>query len=152
MKLFIQSFALTCFLMTSISLSAQEEAALIQTSDFEEAKTLAAENDADILMLFTGSDWCKPCIKFKKTILQDATFVKNQGTSLVVLYLDFPMRKKNKLSKEQTVHNEKMASKFNKSGVFPRIVILDETGKVKGKPAYRNQSAADFSKELKTLK
>jgi thiol-disulfide isomerase/thioredoxin len=35
--------------------------------DFKEAQKRAAAEGKDILMEFTGSDWCPPCIQLKKT-------------------------------------------------------------------------------------
>ena len=37
--------------------------------DFEAAKQQAAKEGKSILMEFTGSDWCPPCIALKKKVL-----------------------------------------------------------------------------------
>jgi len=117
-------------------------------TDLEKAKSAAAENGQDILMVFAGSDWCKPCIQFKKDILKSADFESKMKDELVVLYLDFPARKKNKLSQEQTSHNEALAERFNKSGAFPKILLLDDNEKVLGSPEFKNQSPLEFIHEL----
>ena len=36
--------------------------------NIEEAKKIAAKDNRPIALIFSGSDWCKPCIKFKKEI------------------------------------------------------------------------------------
>jgi hypothetical protein len=36
--------------------------------DFEAAKKLASDQDKNIIIVFSGSDWCAPCIKLDKNI------------------------------------------------------------------------------------
>lgn len=132
--------------------TAQDANSLQWFTNIEEAKSAAAENGQNILMVFAGSDWCKPCIKFKKDILQNSNFSTQNIEKLVILYLDFPARKKNKLSKEQTKHNETLADKYNRSGIFPKIILLDAQGEKLKTIAFEGQSAEAFSTELSTTK
>jgi thioredoxin-related protein len=117
-------------------------------SNFEEAKQVASEEDKKILMVFAGSDWCAPCIKLKKKILITDEFQAFEKESIVVLYLDFPKRKKNRLSKELTKHNEALAEQYNRSGMFPNILLLDNAGKVVKTLKYEGQAPSDFIKEV----
>ncbi len=128
------------------NLAAQKEATTF--TDIEKAKAYAVENNQSILMIFAGSDWCKPCIQFKKDVLESTTFSDKLGEQLSILYLDFPARKKNRLSKEQTAHNEALAERFNKSGAFPKIVLLDTNEQVLASPEFKGQTALDFVQEL----
>lgn len=119
-------------------------------TDFEQAKKLATDQNKNILMVFSGSDWCAPCIKLKKKILLTEEFQKYEGENLVVLYLDFPKRKKNRLSKEQTKHNEALAEQFNRSGLFPNVLLMDSGGQVIKNVKYQGQSTTDFVNEIKS--
>ena len=148
MKHFVFMVAL---LVTSFA-TAQDSGSLQWFSDFDEAKSIATENSQNILMVFAGSDWCKPCIQFKKDILQDLDFAVQNKKDLVVLYLDFPARKKNKLPKEQTKHNEALADKYNRSGTFPKIVLLDAQGFKLKIIEFEGQSVEAFSKEISSSK
>lgn len=143
-------FMVTIF-VTSFA-SAQDANSLQSFTNIEEAKLVAAENGQNILMVFAGSDWCKPCIQFKKDILQNTDFATKNGEKLVVLYLDFPARKKNKLPKEQTKHNEALADKYNRSGTFPKIILLDAQGNKLKTISFEGQSAEAFSTELSSPK
>jgi len=120
-----------------------------QTS-FEEAKQVAVEQDKKILMVFAGSDWCAPCIKLKKKILVTEEFQEFEKENVVVLYLDFPKRKKNRLSKEMTRQNESLAEQYNRSGVFPNVLLVDNAGKIIKNVKYQGQSPIDFIKEIET--
>lgn len=121
-------------------------------TDLESAQTFAQQNDGEILIVFSGSDWCKPCIKFKKDILLAPTFVDYAKNKVAILYLDFPTRKKNRLSKEATKYNESMAEKYNKQGAFPKIVLMDKNGTVLSHPQFKEQSPADFIAEIQPSK
>lgn len=141
---------LLIFLATLISCSAQQDisksnASLEWFTNIDLAKKAAAENQKNILMVFAGSDWCKPCIQFKKDVLQNEMFNGKHGNDLVVLYLDFPSRKKNKLPEAETEHNEALAGKYNASGAFPKVVLFDSTMNKLKTLEFSGQSAEDFS-------
>ena len=120
-------------------------------ADINEAKEYATEKEVSILVVFAGSDWCKPCIQFKKEILSNETFNAFAKENMAILYLDFPMRKKNKLSAEQTQHNEQLAEKYNQKGAFPEIVLLNTDEKILGKFVFNNQSPESFIETYKSF-
>lgn len=105
------------FLMALLGqITAQEEQNLTWFTNLEVAKEYAAANEKDILMVFAGSDRCRPCKRFKKDILDAKKFKTWGSEEVVILYLDFPAKKKNRLSKDQTAHNEALSEQYNKSG------------------------------------
>src|SRR5438270_13576456 len=87
--------------------------------DFDTAKTEATQKHKLILINFSGSDWCGPCIRLRKEILESDTFENFASDHLVLVRADFPRQKKNQLSKEQTKLNEALADKYNADGKFP---------------------------------
>ena len=139
-------------IFSTVFATAQDANSLQWFTNIEEAKSTAAENGQNILMVFAGSDWCKPCIKFKKDILQNSNFATQNIEKLVILYLDFPARKKNKLPKEQTKHNETLADKYNRSGTFPKIILLNAQGEKLKTVAFEGQSVEAFTSELSSTK
>jgi thioredoxin-related protein len=100
------------------------------SNDFEKAKVEATQAKKYILINFAGSDWCGPCIKLRKEILDSEEFTKYASEHLVLVRADFPRLKKNQLSKEQTARNEALADKYNQEGKFPLTVLTDANGKV----------------------
>lgn len=99
-------------------------------NNFDKAKSEAQASHKQILVNFSGSDWCGPCIKLTKEVFENETFKKYANDKLVLVRADFPRMKKNKLSKEQTTLNEALADKYNKEGTFPLTLLLDENGNV----------------------
>jgi thioredoxin-related protein len=100
------------------------------TTDFAKAKTDANGQHKYILLNFSGSDWCGPCIKLKKEVLDSPEFLKYAENKLVLVRADFPRNKKNRLSPELTKSNEALAEKYNNQGKFPYTVLINADGKI----------------------
>lgn len=105
--------------------------------DLEEAKLQARKTDQNIVLFFTGSDWCPPCIKLEKNVFSNKDFIAFAKDNFVWLKADFPKRRKNRLSVEQQNKNEALASKYNKKWIFPVLLVLDKEAKVLGVTGYR---------------
>lgn len=116
--------------------------------NFEEAKQIASEEGKNIIIVFSGSDWCAPCIKLDKNIWQSEVFQKEASKEWIIVRADFPRKKANTLSKEQTDHNRMLADKFNQEGSFPLVVILDKNGKLLGKMGFKNVSPEEYIKMI----
>lgn len=99
-------------------------------TNFDTAKNEATREGKYILLNFSGSDWCAPCIKMKKEVFESEDFLALAEKKLVLVRADFPRSKKNQLPKEQTMHNEVLAEKYNPLGKFPYTLLLDKNGKV----------------------
>ncbi|MBR0570583.1 thioredoxin family protein [Microvirga sp. STS03] len=104
-----------------------------------------------VLMVFAGSDWCKPCILLNKEVWNTDTFAKYAKDNLVLLELDFPRFKKNQLPAEQVKHNEQLAEKYNTEGVFPLVVLVDEDGNVISKTGYQTGGPEAYVQHLNKL-
>lgn len=120
-------------------------------TDLDQAKTAAATNNQNILLVFSGSDWCAPCMKLDKFIWQSEEFKTFSKDHFVLLRADFPKQKKNKLSDEQQVKNDKLAASYNTNGYFPLVVVLNKKGEVLGSTGYKNLSPAEYIKQLVAL-
>lgn len=120
-------------------------------SNLEEAKKEATEQNKKILLVFSGSDWCAPCIKLDKNVWQSEAFKKESQKSWILIKADFPKKKANLLSPELTANNDKLAEKYNKEGNFPFVILLDKTGKVVGEKGYANISAEDYIQAIHSM-
>ena len=121
--------------------------------DFNEAKIDATKEHKRILINFSGSDWCGPCIRLRKEILETGTFDDYAKDHLVLVRADFPRQKKNQLSKEQIKLNESLADKYNAEGKFPYTLLVDENGKVlKTWDGFPNESPEQFVADVSAVK
>lgn len=120
--------------------------------DFENAKKIATEKNELILLNFSGSDWCGPCIVLRKDYIDSDTFQNMAKENLVLVNADFPRKKKNQLPEDQVKRNEALAEKYNKEGQFPLTLLLDANGKVLktyvGKPEI---SVGKWTEEIKSI-
>lgn len=123
--------------------------AITWSGNFTDAQQEAKSNHKLIIINFSGSDWCGPCIRLRKEILESATFEKYATDHLVLVRADFPRQKKNQLSKDQVKRNEILADKYNPDGKFPYTLLVDENGKVlKDWDGYPNESADKFVAQI----
>lgn len=120
--------------------------------DFETATTQAKEKHQLILLNFSGSDWCIPCIRMRKNIFDNDSFSAITNNRLVMVNADFPRNKRNQLSASLKKQNEALADKYNSTGKFPYTVLLDADGKVlKSWDGLPKESAEEFALEVKQL-
>ena len=120
--------------------------------DYNLAKTEATTNHKLLLISFSGSDWCGPCIRTRKEIFDTETFQNYAKESLVLVQADFPRAKKNQLDKEQIKKNEALADKYNKDGVFPLTLLVNSEGKVLIQwEGFPNETPAAFVNEIKAI-
>ena len=98
-------------------------------SKFQQIKDAAQQENKNILLKFSGSDWCIPCIKLQKKVIDDPIFQEYISKNLVYIEADFP-RKKGKLSADIITRNKELAGIYNKQGVFPKMVLLNANGKI----------------------
>jgi thioredoxin-related protein len=113
-------------------------------STFEEAKNQALTENKNIVLVFSGSDWCAPCIKLDKTVWQSAEFKKESEINWVIYKADFPKKKVNQLNPILTESNKKLAGLYNPSGNFPLVLLLDKSGAVLGIEGYKNISVTEY--------
>ena len=121
------------------------------STSIEEAKDKATAENKTIVLVFSGSDWCAPCIKLDKNVWQSEEFKAYAAEKLVLVRADFPKKKGNALPEDIKNENSALAEKYNKDGFFPLVVVLDKTGKVITKKGYENQSATKYISELQAI-
>ncbi|RYD99635.1 MAG: thioredoxin family protein [Sphingobacteriales bacterium] len=105
-------------------------AANAQPHTLQDALQVAQKEHKLVLLRFSGSDWCIPCIRMEKELFNDAAFHNYADSSLVLLAADFPRLKKHKLPADQQAENDRLAERYNPQGEFPLLVLLDEKGTI----------------------
>lgn len=128
--------------LLSFSLTAQN-----WETDWKVATQKSKKNNQKLILVFSGSDWCIPCIKLEKEIWEAESFKAYALENYVLLRADFPKRKKNALSKEKQTHNDKLAERFNAAGYFPMVVVISPEEKVLGQLGYEKSTPEKY-KEL----
>jgi thioredoxin-related protein len=145
----MKKILLGLLVLFSLAVKAQdkEQTGQKQLNLFADAKEKAKAENKNILLYFSGSDWCAPCIKFKKNFINNEDFKTVSDAKLIIYNADFPRLKAHKLAKEKTTDNGKLADIYNKSGYFPMILLLDANGKIVKKwEGYPPETPQEFIK------
>lgn len=99
--------------------------------NYEEAVDSSSKEGKNVLIYFTGSDWCPPCIKLKQDLFDTDDFV-GLSKDFILLYIDIP-RNRDLLSEKQWKHNQTIFEKYNDKKSFPLFVVLNQKQKIKDK-------------------
>lgn len=136
----------------AVVLALSASAGELWTENAQEAMAQAAKEKKekkDLLINFTGSDWCGWCIKLDKEVFSQDAFVAEASKHFVFLKLDFP--KSRPLSDEIKKQNAEWQKKFAVRG-YPTIILADATGKPYAQTIYRPGGADAYLKHLAELR
>jgi thiol-disulfide isomerase/thioredoxin len=118
-------------------------------NDWAKAKATAAESKRDLLVDFTGSDWCGWCIKLKEEVFSKPEF-EAVNKDFVLVELDFP-RDKSKLSEETQKQNAALQKEFAVRG-FPTIMLCDASGRPYARTGYQAGGPGPYLEQLAKLR
>lgn len=118
-------------------------------TDLKAAKTTASQEKKQILINFTGSDWCPWCIKLQKEIFSQPQFVEYARKNLVLVEVDFPRTKPQ--SNEVKKANDLLSKEYDIKG-FPTLIVLNSQGKRVGELGYMPGGPKAFLAKLESLK
>jgi thioredoxin-related protein len=145
----LRSFS--CLLVAGSFLTTLARGSEWQT-DYEQALATAKVARKCVLLDFTGSDWCGPCIEMKKIVFLRPAFLSYAKTNLVLVEVDYPMRKK--LPEKVAKQNERLLHQYgvDKSG-YPTVILLSPDGKILGQlEGYGGERPADITAWVEKLR
>jgi protein disulfide-isomerase len=113
-------------------------------TDYKQALAQAAREKKNVLLDFTGSDWCPYCVQMDKEVLSRPEFEKFATNNLVLVKLDFPRRRQ--LPPAESEQNHRLGQQFAIEG-YPTYILVDPTGKeVKRQVGYLEGGPKEFIK------
>lgn len=92
------------------------------TEDVNAAVERAASEDKDLLLFFTGSDWCPPCKMLNEEVFDQEGFFGRIEKDYVTALLDFP--REGDQPDQVRQRNQEWAQRFGIDG-FPTVVLTD---------------------------
>jgi thioredoxin-related protein len=96
-------------------------------TDYKAALETAAKENKNVLLEFSGSDWCSPCIRLKKTLLSDPVFLDYARNNLALVNVDFPQTKS--LPPDLVKQNDTLHELYG-IDAFPTLVLITPQGKI----------------------
>ncbi len=119
--------------------------------DLSEAQQIAKKENKKIIAVFSGSDWCAPCIRMERKYWNSPEFQAYAKDHFVMLRVDFPRKKKNRLPEEQMEKNYEMVEKYNPENYLPFVVVMDANAQVLGKTGYQKISVKEMIELLESF-
>jgi len=111
------------FLMAGGVSAEEKEGESAWLADIEEGVAKAKEENKAVLVQFTGSDWCPPCIMMHKEVFSKEEFLEQAAEKYVLVMIDIP-----NADPELKAKNQPVLEEWKVRGV-PTIVLLDGEGK-----------------------
>ena len=136
-------FSLLVVLAGTPVLSADEhvaeptEESLTWVKDIAVARELATKEGKDILINFTGSDWCGWCKRLDGEVFSVPAFHESAGKQYIYLYLDFPRSEEAKAKVVDEALNDKKRDEMGVDG-FPAIILADSQMRPYARTGYQN--------------
>ncbi len=118
--------------------------------DVAAAMKQASEEKKDLLMDFTGSDWCGWCIRLNEEVFSQEAFRSEGPKHFVLVELDFP-NDKSHLSEETQKQNDEWSQKLAVKG-FPTIFLTDAEGRPYAQTGYQDGGADKYVAHLAELR
>lgn len=119
-------------------------------SDFAAAKKKAAAEKKDLLVDFTGSDWCSWCIKLNDEVFKHDAFKKGVADKYVLVEIDYP-KDSSKMSEETKKQNEELKETYSIQG-YPTIMLMDAQGRPFAQTGYEAGGPENYLTHLETLR
>ncbi|MBK1884084.1 thioredoxin family protein [Luteolibacter pohnpeiensis] len=118
-------------------------------TNFATAKSRAAEEKKDMLLDFTGSDWCAWCIKLRKEVFNQPGFTEAAPQNYVLVELDYP-NDKSKQSAEEQSQNKDLLETYPITG-YPTVLLCDASGKPYASTGYMEGGPEAYLPNLSKL-
>ena len=140
------SFSILAALVVTVSsaFSAREG----WTDDFEAARKRAATEGKDLLIDFTGSDWCSWCVKLRKEVFEQPGFAAARE-KFILVELDYP-EDKSRVTEAVALQNADLLKKYPITG-YPTILLCDADGRPYAATGYQAGGPAEYLPHLDSL-
>jgi thioredoxin-related protein len=117
-------------------------------ADFDEAVTIAKREHKDLLVDFTGSDWCGWCIRLHKEVFEFESFLDGAEESFVLVALDFDSNGTAKKTDPNPKRNDELQKKYGIQG-FPTVLLMTPDGDVFAKTGYQPGGPDKYLEDVK---
>ncbi|MFT4843308.1 MAG: thioredoxin-related protein [Candidatus Azotimanducaceae bacterium] len=143
-------FFASALTLLTLPLAAQEAPASVWFDDFDKAVASAKKQGKDLLVDFTGSDWCGWCIKLDAEVFAHAEFVDAMSKKYVLVALDYPRQKPAMDKVPNPVRNAEVSGEYGVGG-YPTIMLLTSNGDVLGSASYEEGGPANYVAHLEKV-
>jgi thiol-disulfide isomerase/thioredoxin len=130
---------------------ADDVAKPVWAADYDKAVELAKAQKKDLLVDFTGSDWCHWCIKLHEEVFDQEAFLSATQKDYVLVALDFPNDPAIKAQVPNPQRNAELARIHQVQG-YPTVLLMTPDGDVYGRTGYQAGGAEKYVAHLAELR
>ena len=117
--------------------------------NYRAARKQANEENKDLILLFTGSDWIEICKKLDREILNTDEFFQPIQELFVPVRFDFPRQKPQ--NEALAAQNQVLMASYRVQG-FPTVMLTDNNGRPFAVNGYQAVSAKEYATILTALR
>ncbi|MCK4378242.1 MAG: thioredoxin family protein, partial [Deltaproteobacteria bacterium] len=118
-------------------------------NNYEAAKEQAVKEHKDMLLVFSGSDWCHWCQKLQEEVFSQEKFTWEAEKNFILVEIDFPQKKE--IADTIKEQNQNLAKKYAVQG-FPTVILANADGKPYAKTGYQQGGAEAYLTQLKNFR
>jgi len=124
--------------------NASQQSPINWLTDYNSAIAQSRSTSKPILILFTGKNWCPPCMKLERNVIEAEPFARFLGNRLVFLRAEFPS------NTEKSIQASPYSPLLERYGVnsFPTMVVTDSEGRVLFYVNYQTGGVEAYVKEI----
>ncbi len=119
------------------------------TSDYDSAVKKAVAENKNLLLNFSGSDWCPACIRLDNEVFSREEFRKNAGKLFVMVTIDFPQAP-DKITPAVRARNQKLQERYGIEG-YPTVILADSMGRPYAQTGYKEGGPEAYMEHLNVL-
>ena len=145
--IFLMTICVNCFAIFPLLASPCDDS---WTDSIAAAKEAAQKEKKDLLINFTGSDWCQFCIQLDKDVFSKEEFLKPASEHFVLVKLDFP--KDTSIQSAEVIQQNAEWQKTLAVEGFPTIALLDSELRPYAFTGFREESADQYLAHIESLR
>lgn len=136
--------------VAATSLASAQEAEQRWFADYDQAVAVAKAEGKDLLVDFTGSDWCYWCKKLDEEVFSHDSWYSKANESFVLVALDFPNSAEAKAAVPNPERNQELVKKYQVGG-YPTILLMTAEGEVFAKTGYQEGGPESYVSHMATI-
>lgn len=119
--------------------------------ELDAARNVAQESGRDLLVDFTGSDWCSWCKKLDAEVFRESLFTEAASKQYVLVKLDLPHTATALSKVPNIVRNRELATEHRVRN-YPTILLMTADGQAYARTGYKAGGAAAYWIHLQELR
>lgn len=121
---------------SAAALASQPGDEIVWFADFDQATERAAADGKDLLVKFTGSDWCPPCKRLEAEVFSHDNFASALAGDFVLVKLDYPNGAEARAKVPNATRNREVLQQFGIQG-YPTVLLMTVDGVPYAQTGYR---------------